>query len=81
MSFAEQRDDLSDQLQRLEDLLRQAQAACKALEEHAERLTGLTDSLADDMALARITGATRKSRQDLVALVRAVSAARDGLSG
>ncbi len=81
MTFAEQRAALDDQLQRLESLLRQAQTASKTLEEQAEGLSGQTDSLAEDMALARIAGATRKARQDLASLARAVSSAREGLDG
>jgi hypothetical protein len=80
MPFADQRAALDEQLQRLESLLRQAQAASKALEEQAEGLSGQTDSLADDMALARIAGATRKARQDLAALARSVGSAREGLA-
>lgn len=74
MSFAERRADLAADLARLEATLRQAQEMARALEEKstASQVSGDTETLADDAALARVLGAVRRVRMDVGALMRAV---------
>ena len=63
--------------ERLEDLLRQAQGTSRALEERTAAVADQTESLADDTALAQVSAAARRARQDLGALIRVVGGARN----
>ena len=81
MALAEHRDALAAQLGQLEDLLRQAQAASRGLEERAAVAAGDTESFADDTALAQVGAVARRSRQELGALLRAVATARGQIGG
>lgn len=76
MSFVEQKADLAVRLRQLEELLRQAQSIGRSLEESGEALTGQTETLADDTALAQVSAAARKARQELSALMRSIASAR-----
>lgn len=76
MSFAEQRQVLAAQLTNLEDLLRQAQGVSRTLEERAAGAAIETETFADDTALAAVSAAAKRARQDLSSLLRTVSSAK-----
>jgi hypothetical protein len=79
MSFAEHRTALVAQLTNLEDLLRQAQNVSRALEERAASAASETETFADDTAVASVTAAAKRARQELGALLRAVGSAKGQL--
>ncbi len=81
MPFAEQREALQAQVRNLEDLLKQAQAVSRNLEERTAELEGQTESFADDTTLAQVAGTARRARQELAALLKAVGVTRARLDG
>lgn len=79
MAFDEHRAAMGGELARLDDLVRQAQEVARGLAERAEAAAGETETFADDTALARVQAVSKRARQDLGALARAVREARESL--